>query len=135
MKTNADRVIVLTGECPWHSILSTLVHHRDFPEIWAEGRTIEEGATQLALHLERALEGARSAWHRQAMEQAMADVNEYLSALRSAPVAETNPTFRKTRGAMPDYSSIESSSGPLSPANRSRRTRSPVHSERRTEPV
>src|SRR5579859_1896500 len=120
MKASANRVMVLTGECPWHSILSTLVHHRDFPEIWAEGSTIEEGTTQLALQLQRALEGARSAWHRQTMEQALADVNEYLDAIRSAAEAETNPTFRKTRGAMPYRSSAESSSGPISPANRSR---------------
>jgi hypothetical protein len=73
MATEPDRVIVATGT----TAQSTLVHHRDFPEIRAEGETPAVAATNLANHLTRALDSALTKWRRDAIEQAIADVREF----------------------------------------------------------
>lgn len=54
------------------------VHHRDFPEIRANGADAHEGATQLANHLTRALDSALTKWRREAIEKAIADVQAYV---------------------------------------------------------
>ncbi|MBX6313270.1 MAG: hypothetical protein IRY99_10210 [Isosphaeraceae bacterium] len=77
-------IIVEAGECACQSVHTTRVHHRDFPEIWSEASSASEGAEYLAKQLARAAESARSQWHRDAIQNATADVNEFLKALREA---------------------------------------------------
>jgi hypothetical protein len=84
-----SRVIATVGECACHSVHTTQVHHRDFPEIWAEGSTVLEGATQLHRHLGRALDSARSQWHRTAIELALVDVQQFIDSLDRAPEETT----------------------------------------------
>ena len=43
MVTDLDQVIVQTGECACHSVHIVHIHHRNFPEIWAECGTAAEG--------------------------------------------------------------------------------------------
>jgi hypothetical protein len=73
MTTEQDRVIATTGS----TAQSTQIHHRDFPEIRAEGETPSAAATNLANHLTRALDSALTKWRRDAIEQAIAEVQEF----------------------------------------------------------
>ena len=73
MSTSDDRVIVSEGATPERSS----AHHRDFPEIRAEGESPEAAASQLVNHLTRALDSALTDWRRQAIEQAIDDVKSY----------------------------------------------------------
>jgi hypothetical protein len=73
MATEQDRVIVTTGS----TAQATLIHHRDFPEIRAEGETPAAAANNQATHLTRALDSALTKWRRDAIEQAIAEVQEF----------------------------------------------------------
>jgi hypothetical protein len=73
MATEQDRVIVTTGTTAGAS----LVHHRDFPEIRAEGENPSAACLNLANHLTRALDSALTKWRRDAIEQAIAEVQEF----------------------------------------------------------
>jgi hypothetical protein len=73
MATDQDRVIVTTGT----TAQAILVHHRDFPEIRAEGESSSAAAFNLANHLTRALDSALTKWRRDAIEQAIAEVQEF----------------------------------------------------------
>jgi hypothetical protein len=54
------------------------VYHRDFPEIRAEGETPTIAATHLVNHLTRALDSALTAWRRESLNQAVADVQKFV---------------------------------------------------------
>ena len=73
MATEQERVIVTTGS----TAQATQIHHRDFPEIRAEGESPSAAATNLANHLTRALDSALTKWRRDAIEQAIAEVQEF----------------------------------------------------------
>jgi hypothetical protein len=73
MATEQDRVIVTTGS----TAQATQIHHRDFPEIRAEGQSPSDAANNLANHLTRALDSALTKWRRDAIEQAIAEVQEF----------------------------------------------------------
>jgi hypothetical protein len=88
MKPNKDRVIISPSECACHSVHTLKVHHRDFPEIWTEASSPEEGAAYLIGCLSRAQDAFRTSWHRLALEEAIADVEAFLEALKRAEVEE-----------------------------------------------
>ena len=75
MATDQDRVIVTTGA----TAQATQVHHRDFPEIRAEGDSPSSAASNLANHLTRALDSALTKWRRDAIEQAIVEVQAFAS--------------------------------------------------------
>jgi hypothetical protein len=54
------------------------VHHRDFPEIRAEGSSPEEAAAHLINKLACALDSALTDWRRQSVDQAIADVRAFV---------------------------------------------------------
>ncbi len=76
METDKDRVIVSVGGAAGGG---TQVHHRDFPEIRAEGVSPADAAVQLVNQLTRALDSALTKWRRDAVQQAIADVQAFAS--------------------------------------------------------
>lgn len=84
MTTDASQVILTSGDCGCLAISAAQVHHRDFPEILALGESPLRAAHRLILLLDRALDGAPSPWHREAIEQARADVRSYIGTCRVA---------------------------------------------------
>ncbi|HEV3168489.1 MAG TPA: hypothetical protein VGZ22_31070 [Isosphaeraceae bacterium] len=74
MATDSSRVIVTTGA----TANASQVHHRDFPEIRAEGETPSAAAQNLANHLVRALDSALTNWRRDTIQQAIADVQAFV---------------------------------------------------------
>ena len=98
MVTDLNQVIVQTGECACHSVHITHIHHRNFPEIWAECGTAAEGAAHLSNLLARELEGAGDDWHRESIRQAVADVQAYVDAsgrlVEGPSVEEQHPAHR-----------------------------------------
>ena len=81
MVTDIDQVIVETGECACRSVHINHIHHRNFPEIWAECGTAAEGAAHLCNLLARELDAAGDSWHRESIREALADVQAYIDAL------------------------------------------------------
>ena len=81
MLADPSCVIVEDGLCVCHSVPFKRIHHRDFPEIWVEAGTVAEGVARLADMLYLYQEGARSAWHRETLDLAIAEVAEFLDAL------------------------------------------------------
>jgi hypothetical protein len=75
MATAETRVIVTTGSAGQAN--QAVVHHRDFPEIRAEGENPVAAAAQLVNHLTRALDSALTPWRRETIEKAIADVQDF----------------------------------------------------------
>ena len=75
MAIDQDLVIVATGA----TAHSTSVHHRDFPEIRAEGEDPNVAATHLVNQLTRALDSALTDWRREGINKAIADVQAFLA--------------------------------------------------------
>jgi hypothetical protein len=74
MDTKLSPVIVtLSG-----SSSTACVHHRDFPEIHAEGGSPKEAATFLVNQLHRALDSALTDWRRERVNEAIADVQAFV---------------------------------------------------------
>lgn len=73
MATEQSRVIVTAGA----TAQSIQVHHRDFPEIRAEGNSPSAAASNLANHLTRALDSALTKWRRDAIQQAIDEVQAF----------------------------------------------------------
>jgi hypothetical protein len=74
MATDLSRVIVTTGATP----NSSRVHHRDFPEIRAEGESPSVAGSHLVNQLSRALDSALTQWRRETVQQAIADVQAFV---------------------------------------------------------
>jgi hypothetical protein len=81
MTTLSNKLIATPGICACHSVHTTLVHHRDFPELWAEGGTAVEAARSLAQMLSNSLADCASSWRRVAVNDAISDVAEYIAEL------------------------------------------------------
>lgn len=87
MLTAQDRVIVTDSLCAHCAVPVKRVHHRDFPELQSECGTVTEAVAHLADMLVKDREGARSGWHREAVDHAIDDVNAYHEALDKAAEA------------------------------------------------
>jgi hypothetical protein len=75
MDTEPSRVIVtILGNSS-----TACVHHRDFPEIRAEGATPKEAASLLVHQLSRALDSALIDWRRDLVNEAIADVQAFVA--------------------------------------------------------
>jgi hypothetical protein len=74
MDTVLNRVIVTQSG----SSATAFVHHRDFPEIRAEGSTPKEAATHLVNKLACALDSALTDWRRGTIDRAIADVKAFV---------------------------------------------------------
>lgn len=75
MAVPTERVVVIcntVGDPPE-------VYHRDFPEIRAQGESIDRAALGLSLNLERAIDSALTIWRRQSIEQAIAEVHAFIA--------------------------------------------------------
>jgi hypothetical protein len=77
MGTDRNRVVVASGVCDCHTIHSTHAHHRDFPEIQAEGDSPAHAAARLVNQLAGVLDTASDRWRREAVERAIADVKSF----------------------------------------------------------
>ena len=73
MATEQSRVIVTTGA----TAQAVQIHHRDFPEIRAEGESPSSAANNLVNHLTRALDSALTKWRRDAIQQAIDEVKAF----------------------------------------------------------
>jgi hypothetical protein len=91
MTAEKSRVIVEDSTCACCAVHTKQVHHRDFPEIRAECGTVAEGAAHLAKQLTSAREGAHSTWHREVIDEAIADVAEFQRALAKAQETTASP--------------------------------------------
>jgi hypothetical protein len=74
MDTDQSKVIVTIGA----SASTTRVHHRDFPEIRAEGASPKQAASLLVHQLSRALDSALIDWRRERVKEAIADVQAFV---------------------------------------------------------
>jgi len=77
MTSNPSQVIVTSEDHGRASIHSLSAHHRDFPEVRAEGESPMDAALRLAELLSVTLDSAPSDWRRQIVEQAIEDVRAF----------------------------------------------------------
>ncbi len=93
MLTTPSSVVVKEGECACCAMHTKQIHHRNFPEIWAQSDSVAEGLAHLTNQLSRARDGACGRSHRESIEQAITDVAEFLETLTKAGV-ESEPSCR-----------------------------------------
>lgn len=74
MEIDLSRVIVSSGA----TAHTAQVHHRDFPEIRADGGSAKEAAAHLANKLTLALDTALTDWRRETIGRAIADVEAFV---------------------------------------------------------
>jgi hypothetical protein len=79
MMSDPSQVIVGTEGYPFHSVHGVSVHHRDFPEVRAEGDSPECAAKRLAEILACTLDSAPSDWRRDILMRAIQDVRAFAS--------------------------------------------------------
>jgi hypothetical protein len=77
MVSNPSQVIVVPEDHNGILIYGMSAHHRNFPEVHAEGNSAEAAATRLAELLAVSLDNAPSDWRRQNLEQAIQDVRAF----------------------------------------------------------
>ena len=77
MLCNPDQVVVKTEQHTLLHVHAASVHHRDFPEVHAEGGSPQDAAARLAELLSQGLESAPSQWRREILERAIADVRAF----------------------------------------------------------
>lgn len=71
----ADKTQIVVSADP--RLSGVQAHHRSFPEIRAQGFDAHDAARHLKNQLFRTLDSALTEWRREAIEQAIADVEEY----------------------------------------------------------
>jgi hypothetical protein len=86
MKSVQTPIVVKNSECGHCAVHTKRVHHREFPEIWAEAGTTSESAAHLSHHLEKAREGSRSAWHLEGIERALKDLAAFIADLKEQSI-------------------------------------------------
>ena len=74
MSTDPSHVVVTPGV----TANSVQVHHRDFPEVRAQGAGARDAAQQLCNQLTRALDSALTKWRRDTIQQAIDDVRAFV---------------------------------------------------------
>jgi hypothetical protein len=74
MDIDAKRVIVTIAA----GSTTAIVHHRDFPEIRAEGPSPREAASHLVNKLIAALDTALTDWRRGTLDHAIADIKAFV---------------------------------------------------------
>jgi hypothetical protein len=77
--TDAGRVVVVATPTGGQAVPTTQAHHRDFPELHAEGETASQACAHLRNLLDHSLSAAPVDDRREAIERAIADVKEYLA--------------------------------------------------------
>ena len=77
MMSNPSQVIVLSGDEQCVLPHGISAHHREFPEVRAEGSSSRAAATRLAELLSLSLDSSPSDWRRQTVIQAIADVRAF----------------------------------------------------------
>lgn len=92
MLANTSPVTVNERKCACGPGSVKQIHHRDFPAIETEAGSIAEGAARLAGLLSLTWGCARSRRRREMMEQAIADVADFLMSLEEAETSSlSNP--------------------------------------------
>jgi hypothetical protein len=81
MGTAVSRLIVSYSG----SLATAVVHHRDFPEIRAEGANAKEAAANLVNKLACALDSALTDWRRETIDHAIADVKAFVEQKEDVP--------------------------------------------------
>ena len=76
MNAGNDRIVVTPNSA---AAGGTTVHHRDFPEIRAEGASPGDAAGQLVNKLTAALDTALTNWRREAIQSAINDAQAFAS--------------------------------------------------------
>ena len=77
-RPDPSRVIICTEQRNRHAPRSSCAHHRDFPEIEAEGDMPKDAAEQLAVRRTSAPDNVGSDYHRAQIARAIADVQEFV---------------------------------------------------------
>lgn len=72
MSESTEKVVVNQGL----TSQSVMIYHRDFPEIRAEGGSLEEAKKNLALHLTRTLDSALTDWRRDLIQKTIAEIKQ-----------------------------------------------------------
>ncbi len=79
MSRGIEQVVVTPAGHAIHTVPSTAVHHRNFPEVNGEGDSAEHAALHLAERLARTLDSAPSDWRREQIRHAIEDVQAFAS--------------------------------------------------------
>lgn len=73
------RIVLAEGPSETHGGAHTCIYHRDFPENWAQGETATEAANHLVNLFEKNLDSVGDPLHREAIERALIDIQDFLS--------------------------------------------------------
>ena len=72
-------MVVTPGACEGLAVRTTHLHHRDFPELRAEGESPVTAGTNLANLLVYALDNTPNDYRRAVVTQALADVRAFVA--------------------------------------------------------
>jgi hypothetical protein len=84
MLAKTSPVMVKECKCATSPVLIKQIHHRDFPQLHTEAASVAEGVARLAGLLSLTWDCTGSRRRRETMEQAIADVADFLMSLDEA---------------------------------------------------
>lgn len=80
MSADQSRIVVTPGVCrDCHSVHTTRLYHRDYPEVWAEAESPAQAAAELADRLNIVLQSAPERWRSEPVRTAIADVRAFIA--------------------------------------------------------
>jgi hypothetical protein len=89
---------LILGEVFWVHIRSREAHHRDFPEIRAQGGSTEDAVENLTLQLMRVLDTAITSFDREGLERALSDVRGFVTIAGDRDGWSSRPHERTSPG-------------------------------------
>lgn len=90
MSSDPRKIIVADDACDACGTLQAVVHHQSFPAMRITGISVEDAAKNLAIRLESNLSAVSDPMHREPVQRAIADVQEFLDKVR---IPRTQPNL------------------------------------------
>ncbi len=81
MISHQDPVLITARDGGNPAVTAAYAHHRDYPELVAEGPTPRDAALRLTERLTASLDHAPSEWRRRGIEHAIAEVRAFVERI------------------------------------------------------
>jgi hypothetical protein len=88
MEALAEMIVLARSECAGHSVHTSRLHHRHFPELWVECESPIAAANHLLNQLVRAMDSVSGIRARESFETAIEEVKAFAESLRASELDE-----------------------------------------------
>jgi hypothetical protein len=91
MEALEEKIVLARSECAGHSVHTSRMHHRHFPELWVECESPIAAANHLHNQLIRAMDSVSGIHARESFASALAEVDAFAEGLRASTIPDEDP--------------------------------------------